>query len=321
MEDPNTILGVKYSRWVLGSARGNDILYMGRIMGDNLPSEHSLEQIQEALLPVPADRIFPPLPIQWWRVRTVVTVADDWDEEPGPDIYLKRPWLQGFDERPDSAVGGSVQVAVWFAHEIKQLEQLARFPPHPNLIRYHGCRVRKGRITGALLGRVPGNDLWTHLQAGKTVDKEPFLTTLASAVDHLHNVVGLVHNDIHPSNIMVSPDGVPTLIDLGSAHPVGEEMKIGVPFECWGGDPLDMDPETHYDGPGGSPTSRKSRDLASLHHLRTWLDNPVLETTIQRQQIETASHFVQVANERMRAAAARVEASRNKAAKESETTT
>jgi len=229
-EDPS-IAWVSYSYWLLGSSRGNDILYMGRIMGRTLPSEQSLQQIKEALLPVPADYIFPPLPIPWWRTRTIVTVADDWDEEPSPDIHVKRPWVQKYYMMPEVLVSRvvDVQVAMWFAHEIKQLEHLARFPPHPNLVRYHGCRVRKGRITGALLGRVPGKDLWTHLQAGKTVDKEPFLAALASAVDHLHNVVGLVHNDIHPGNIMVSPDGVPTLIDLGSAYPDGEQMSLEVP--------------------------------------------------------------------------------------------
>ncbi|KAK0745717.1 kinase-like domain-containing protein [Schizothecium vesticola] len=294
-------------------------------MGKTPPSEHSLQQIQDALLPVPASYIFPPLPIPLWRTRTIVTVADDWDEEPSSDIYVKRPWVQKFCLVPELAGSGvvDVQVAMWFAHEIKQLEHLARFPPHPNLVRYHGCRVRKGRITGALLGRVPGKDLWRHLQAGKTVDKEPFLAALASAVGHPHNVVGLVHNDIHAGNIMVSPDGVPTLIDLGSAFPDGEQMDLEVPFECWGGDPLDMDPETHCDAEGHT-TSRKSRDLASIHHLRTWLDNPVLETAIKRQQNETARLFFQVSNGRMEAAAARrAEAAakeRDQAAEESNAT-
>jgi hypothetical protein len=228
-EDLNTSLCTGYSRWVLGSARGNDILYLARIMGDSSPSEHSLEQIQEAFLPVPADRMFPQLPFLWWWTRTTVTVADDWDEEPSPDIYLKRPFIKRFEMGEDFLESAGMEVAMWFAQEIKQLEQLARFPPHPNLVRYHGCRVRKGRVTAALLGRVPGNNLWDHLQDGKTVDKEPFLAALASAVDYLHNVVGLVHNDLHPGNIMVSPDGVPTLIDMGAALPVGDEMHVMVP--------------------------------------------------------------------------------------------
>ncbi|KAK3342057.1 hypothetical protein B0T25DRAFT_574367 [Lasiosphaeria hispida] len=153
------------------------------------------------------------------------------------------------------------------------------------ILRYHGCRVRNDRVTGVLLAHVPGHDLSSHLQNGGTVDKELFLATLASAVDYLHNVVGLVHNNIHPGNIMVRPDGTPILIDLGLAYPVGEEMLTNVPFECWGEDPLDMEPETHFVGPlAAGPTSRKSRDIASLNYLRTWIDNPDIETASRRRR-------------------------------------
>lgn len=166
--DPSTVQEVKYSYWVLGSAHGDDALYMGTIKGNTLPSEHGLEQIKKALSRVPAERIFPPLPFPWWLVRTRVTVADDWDEEPSHDLYLKLPWITNFqvDAQP-----GEVSVARWFAHEIKQLEQLARSPPHSNLLRYHGCRVRNGRVTGTLLARVPGRDL-------------VILTSVSTAVRH-----------------------------------------------------------------------------------------------------------------------------------------
>jgi len=225
--DMNALQAVRYSYWVSGSAHSDDALYMGTIKGSAPPSEHSLEQIKTALSQVPAERVFPPLPFPWWVVRTCVTVADDWDEEPSPDLYLKRPWIANLSA---DAPPGEDRVALWFVHEVKQLEQLALSPPHPNLLRYHGCRVRKGRVTGVLLGRVPGRDLFSHLQDGGTVDKEPFFAALASAVDHLHNVVGLVHNDISPGNVMVGPDGAPTLIDLGSAYPDGEEMLANVPY-------------------------------------------------------------------------------------------
>ena len=46
-------------------------------------------------------------------------------------------------------------------------------------------------------------------------------------------------------------------------------------LSIWGEDPLDLDPKTLWDGEHGNPTSRKSRDLASLAKLRTWLDAPV----------------------------------------------
>jgi len=81
-----------------------------------------------------------------------------------------------------------------------------------------------------------------------------------------------------------------------------------------------MDPETHFVGPlAACPMSRKSRDIASLNHLRTWIDNPVVETTGRRRRNETASHFIEVANKLRRAAKARQEAIRTKAAEDYET--
>jgi alpha-ketoglutarate-dependent taurine dioxygenase len=63
-----------------------------------------------------------------------------------------------------------------------------------------------------------------------------------------------------------------------------------------------MDPETHYNGPlTGCATSRKSRDLAALERLRTWLDNP--EFT-HRNRFQDAD-FVEVGNRRMQEAADR----------------
>jgi len=312
---------------VLGSVREEDILYMTKVL-DGPPSGHSAEQIQSALGQVPGASIFPPLPIPWWFASTCVTVNDSWDTEPDPDVYyLKRPWLAGYDADHDAAANMPSRLAQWFACEIKRLEQLARHTTHPNLVHYYGCRVRNGRITAAILGRVPGDTLMNYAKAGKTIqDKEAFLRALESAVHHLHNAVGLVHNDIQPTNIMVSPDGTtPTLIDLGSASPEGEEIihcpvcvfsfslslflthtcankKTHLRLSCWGNDPLDMDPETFFNGPlTGSAMPRKSRDLAALERLRTWLDNPDFTPHHQLQD----AHFAEMGSRRMQEAAVR----------------
>jgi len=64
-----------------------------------------------------------------------------------------------------------------------------------------------------------------------------------------------------------------------------------------------MDPETHFVGPlTAAPISRRSRDIASLNHLRTWVDDPVRETEGRRRRHETAEHFVNVANRLMQEA-------------------
>ncbi|KAK0658071.1 kinase-like domain-containing protein [Cercophora newfieldiana] len=307
-KDTSNLIGTRYYCWVLGSVAEDDALYATKLL-DGPCSGHSVEQVQGALARVPNEVIFPPLPIPWWFARTGVTVSDSWDAEPDPDVYyLKRPWVAAFGTGNDNNIDDGV-LAHWFACEVRNLEQLARHPAHPHLVRYHGCRVRGGRITGALLGRVPGGTtLDDYARAGKTVpDKPAFLRTLASAVHHLHHVIGLVHNDIHPSNIMVSPDGsTPTLIDLGSALPDGEEMLQCQPFSCWGRDPLDLDPETYCNGPlAGLPTSRRSRDLAALERLRTWLDDYDFTTDNVQDRVDTKC--IAVRDRLMREAAERTE--------------
>lgn len=80
-----------------------------------------------------------------------------------------------------------------------------------------------------------------------------------------------------------------------------------------------MDPETYYVGSeSGLPVSRRSRDIAALNHLRTWIDNPVVETTGRRRRDELAHHFIEFGNMRLKEAAARRVAMQNEAVKDFE---
>ncbi|KAK3304272.1 uncharacterized protein B0T15DRAFT_234738 [Chaetomium strumarium] len=130
-------------------------------------------------------------------------------------LFIPTPYLS-----PTSAVtqaGGRTNGRIGLPHQQQCLSSPSPSAASHSLVRYHGYRV-------------PGDKLWDSLQAGRMVDKDPFLAALTSAVDHLRNVVGLVHNDIHPGNIMVNPSGEPTLIDLGAAYPEGEGMTEGIPY-------------------------------------------------------------------------------------------
>ncbi|KAK3363816.1 kinase-like domain-containing protein, partial [Lasiosphaeria hispida] len=256
-----------YHYWGAGDRNEGDQLFVGTI--DGPPSEHTIEQINDALEEIPNERIFFPLPIPWFFANTIVTVANEWSDDE-PEWHLKRPWFSRIVDCPDDY---PTVVAEWFAIEVGMLELLSRHPQHPNVVKYHGCRVRKGRVTGVYLGRLEGDNLWEHVCAGKTVDKEPFLTVLESAIRHLHDVVGIAHNDIQPFNIMVSPEGIPTLIDFGSSELIGNKISRCRVYSTWGEDPPDMEMEAA--DIAWTPVSTRSRDLAALNKLRTWLDNPV----------------------------------------------
>ncbi|WP_343993416.1 serine/threonine-protein kinase [Terrabacter terrae] len=56
-----------------------------------------------------------------------------------------------------------------------------------------------------------------HLRAGEVVT---VLTPICEAVAHLH-AAGGVHSDISPSNVMVTPEGRPVLLDLGAVRVAG----------------------------------------------------------------------------------------------------
>ncbi|MEW1953245.1 serine/threonine-protein kinase [Terrabacter sp. NPDC080008] len=71
------------------------------------------------------------------------------------------------------------------------------------------------RVTGAQLGGMVRSR--GHLRAGEVVT---VLTPVCEAVAHLH-AAGGVHADISPSNVMVTPDGRPVLLDLGAARVAG----------------------------------------------------------------------------------------------------
>ena len=80
---------------------------------------------------------------------------------------------------------------------------------------------------------------------------------IEAAVSHLHSL-GLAHNDLNPSNVVLDKSNEPILIDFGSCRPFGRELvSTGTPG--W----VDED----------FTTSEKEHDLKALPKIRKWLDN------------------------------------------------
>ncbi|KAL3440092.1 kinase-like domain-containing protein [Aspergillus insuetus] len=132
---------------------------------------------------------------------------------------------------------------------------------HSNIIRYHGCRVHRNRITGLAFERLEYNlDQYVSQPGFSTLDKERFFAKLKSAVSHVHSL-GLAHNDISPYNIMVRETSgaqpEPVLIDFGSCAPFGSPdlLTFGTPGWC----------EEDFD------TSEKEHDAYSLRKIEKWL--------------------------------------------------
>ncbi|KAK4233855.1 hypothetical protein C8A03DRAFT_47691 [Achaetomium macrosporum] len=138
--------------------------------------------------------------------------------------------------------------------------------PHPYIVRYLGCRVHRGYITGIVVERLIW-DLSTYATKWPAefaqLDKEAFLAGIESAVKFLHSL-GMAHNDMSPRNIMVREDedgySSPVLIDFDSCAAFGGRLLCaGTP------DFVDEDDPDMF-------VSLKRHDEYSLDRLREWWD-------------------------------------------------
>ena len=186
--------------------RDNDEFYYAvtphRIMSDD---EIDIQKLSLNL--IPTAHIQPILPTEFTQVVN-----------PSPDeCYIKRPELFTYHLDKDSTISELV------LSEARICERLRQFP-HPNIAHYFGCTVRRDRITGLCFRRY-NKTLLQLVEEGTLFDREGCMAGIESGIRHLHQL-GLVHNDIKPSNIMLATDDTPVIIDFDSCQPEG--TKLGV---------------------------------------------------------------------------------------------
>ncbi|KAM0460818.1 hypothetical protein ACHAO4_001611 [Trichoderma viride] len=181
----------------------------------------SVQEISASLSQIPDQEIFP----RWPQAFTATKAP----QELPPGICIKRPQIAMYDVFSKHKVVHILRNGL--ADEVEFMEML-RNQPHPNIVGYHGCHVRRGYITGLVLGRHP-HDLNNYLKSGHAVqNKALFIESLQSAIDHL-NTLGLAHNDLNPSNVLVAEDGSPILIDFDSARKIGEKLSTSRGTKGW----------------------------------------------------------------------------------------
>ncbi|KAI0838412.1 kinase-like protein [Hypoxylon sp. FL0890] len=236
----------------------NDHAYFGKIQKHKL--EMSLEEVSAALTLIPDEDIYPLLSESG---SLLCAAPDSINLVPANElkgVFIKRPPIKDYDwyEEEDCVF----IIPATLLEEAAALQHISQHEQHPNLIKFHGCRVRRGRITGLMLDRYE-HDLREFLRAGNTIDKERFLNGLESAIRHLHSL-GLAHNDINPGNIMVNEaSGEPVLVDFGSCHKIGAELTASRGTPGWTEDGDDY------------TTSKESHDISALDKIRLWLDKPI----------------------------------------------
>ncbi|KAL6803502.1 kinase-like domain-containing protein [Trichoderma sp. SZMC 28012] len=181
-------------------------------------NELTVDIVKDNLQPVPDEEIYPGFPM------TGLTAApDDYSGR-----YVKRTAWADYEE-----VKGTTFLARLMLQEAHTMEFLSQ-RPHPNIVNYYGCQIKRDRITGLVLETFSlEHDLGFAAQRPELfkglVDKNRIMSGLRAAVDHLH-AIGLAHNDINPANIMLGEEGEPKLIDFGSCQPIGHHlMSCGTP--------------------------------------------------------------------------------------------
>ncbi|CAK4005491.1 serine threonine- kinase [Lecanosticta acicola] len=191
---------------------------------------------------IPDDDVFPKLV----AVEDATLLSQHAD---APELFLKRPQIHCLLEE----FGGSI-VPQMLLEEVHIMEFLARHP-HPNIVPYHGCVVRRGYITGIALTRY--QKILDHRFHTDTsgLDLNRFEQKLRDAISHIH-ALGLAHNDLNPTNIALDSNDDPIVIDWGSCKDFGELLlSAGTPG--WIEDDFDV--------------SKKEHDLFAIGKIMAWM--------------------------------------------------
>ncbi|KAF2240259.1 hypothetical protein BU26DRAFT_443059 [Trematosphaeria pertusa] len=126
---------------------------------------------------------------------------------------------------------------------------------HPNIIRYHGCTVKRGRITGLALEKYDVMLQYRYQNVPRDLDVAVCMDGIRAGVKHLHSL-GLAHNDLNPTNIALDAEDNPIILDFGSCKKFGEELiSAGTPG--W----IDED----------YTTSAQQHDIIAMGKIEAWL--------------------------------------------------
>ncbi|KAF2213378.1 hypothetical protein CERZMDRAFT_17352, partial [Cercospora zeae-maydis SCOH1-5] len=156
---------------------------------------------------------------------TVADLQSTLKRIPDEQIYPEAtpPQLTGCDDAQLAAL-----LPALLLEEAKLLEFL-KIHPHPNLIKYYGCTLKNGRITGIALERHEVLLLYRYADRSLPFDTAACMDGIRAGVTHLHSL-GLAHNDLNPMNILLNKDDQPVIIDFGSCRKFGEQLiSAGTP--------------------------------------------------------------------------------------------
>jgi len=205
---------LEYSHTTVILRNGDDFFYARTKRRYRSLSEINPENLD--VYPISAADIWPPF-------STDLTIVPD----PLPvDCYVKRPSLVSY---ADMTVRSKLSDLL--LREARICELLRKYP-HPNIAQYLGCTIHDNRITGLCFVRY-GTTLADRLNGNSlTLPKDIILNGIKCGIQHLH-YLGVIHNDVNPSNIMLKSDDTPVIIDFDSSQREGEKLGSKAGTRGW----------------------------------------------------------------------------------------
>ncbi|OQN95407.1 hypothetical protein B0A48_18593 [Cryoendolithus antarcticus] len=165
------------------------------------------------------------------------------------ELFFKRPQIHCLLEE----FGGRIVPQMLF-EEVQVMEFLAQHP-HPNIVTYHGCVVKRSHITGIALTRYQKILDHRFYDDASNLDLDRFERQCRDAINHIHSL-GLAHNDLNPSNIALDKFDDPVILDWGSCKEFGGLLlSAGTPGWI----------ENEFD------VSKKEHDLFALDKIMAWM--------------------------------------------------
>lgn len=169
------------------------------------------------------------------------------------DCWEKHPGLSSYDSRAPTRLGELVLREA-------RIGEILMGHPHPNVATYHGCILRGGRIRSLCFTRYHQNLVERIYHDTRTFSRQDCLQEIKRGIQHLHSL-GIVHNDINPSNVMLTMDDTAVIIDFNSCCKEGEEGHMGSTFK-WTDDSYNNN------------SAEFENDMCGLRKIREWLHDP-----------------------------------------------
>ena len=211
VEDAET--GV-FLRSTYGYIDRSDSAWFGRMPGIR-KYDLTVEDLERTLKRIPDEQIYPVATPSITAVRP----CKDYENH----FYIKRPQLTGYDDADVAALLPGLII-----EEAKILEFL-KAHPHPNLVKYYGCTLKDGRITGIALEKHEVLLLYRYEDRSLPFNTAACMDGIRAGVRHLHSL-GFAHNDLNPMNILLDKNDRPVIIDFGSCRKFGEQLvSAGTP--------------------------------------------------------------------------------------------